>query len=202
MSVKKWDKAKEKDKEGKYARIGMETMCAHWFGIENRNYACVKAIVDDYLETVNMDFFMWIRCGSPKRAPIILKRNYLESNYNDLLMVSNDLHVIADLFLHLYGQKFLVDENADCIYSTELKEFNRRKLNYVGIMMEVERLITLHERKVLAWEDIDESVELLKKYGYDIDWDDSYRTEDLYETASNIEERLDLIFKIEDSNIE
>lgn len=29
MSVKKWDKAKEKDKEGKYARIGMEAICAH-----------------------------------------------------------------------------------------------------------------------------------------------------------------------------
>ena len=69
-------------------------------------------------------------------------------------------------------------------------------------MMEVERLITLQERKVLTWEDIDESVELLKKYGYDINQDDSYRTEDLYETATNIEERLDLIFKIEDSNIE
>ena len=55
MSVKKWDKAKEKDKEGKYARIGMEAMCALWFDIETRNSACVKAIVDDYLETVNMD---------------------------------------------------------------------------------------------------------------------------------------------------
>ena len=60
--------------------------------------------------------------------------------------------------------------------------------------MEVERLITLHERKVLTWEDIDESVELLKKYGYDINQDDSYRTDELYETASNIEERLDQIF--------
>ena len=202
MSVKKWDKAKEKDKEGKYARIGMEAICALWFNIEKRNSACVKAIVDDYLENVNMDFFMWIRCGSPKRTPIILKRNYLESNYSDLLMVSNDLHVIADLFLHLYGIEFFVDYDCDCIYSTEFKHFNRRKLNYVGIMMEVERLITLHERKVLTWEDIDESVELLKKYGYDIDQDDSYRTEDLYETATNIEERLDLIFKIEDYNIE
>ena len=38
------------------------------------------------------------------------------------------------------------------------------------------------------------SVELLKKYGCDINQDDSYRTNDLYETASNIEERLDLIF--------
>ena len=198
MSVKKWDKAKEKDKEGKYARIGMETMCAHWFNIEKRNSACVKAIVDDYLENVNMDFFMWIRCGSPKCTPIILKRNYLKSNYSDLLMVSDDLHVIADLFLHLYGQKFLVDDNADCIYSTELKDFNRRKLNYIGIMMELERLTTLHERNVLTWEDIDESVELLNKYGYDINQDNSYRTDDLYETAANIEERLNLIFNITD----
>ena len=69
-------------------------------------------------------------------------------------------------------------------------------------MMEVERLITLHERKVLTWEDIDESVELLKKYGYDIYQDDSYRTEDLSKTATNIEERLNLIFNIEESNIE
>ena len=123
---------------------------------------------------------------------------YLESNYSDLLMVSDDLHVIVDLFLHLYGQKFLVDDNADCIYSTELKNFNRRKLNYIGIMMELERLTTLHERNVLTWEDIDESVELLNKYGYDINQDNSYRTDDLYETAANIEERLNLIFNITD----
>lgn len=194
MSVKKWDKAKEKDKEGKYARIGMEAMCSLWFNIEETHSICVKAIVDDYLETVNMDLFLWLRHGNGEREPVIFKRDYLESNYSDLLNVSNDLNVIAGLFFHLYGIKFFADYDCDCIYSTEFKQFNRRELNYVGIMMEVERLITLQERKVLAWEDINESVELLKKYGYDMDQDDGYRTDDLYETASNIEERLDQIF--------
>lgn len=194
MSVKKWDKAKEKDKEGKYARIGMEAMCSLWFNIEETNSQCVKAIIDDYLETVNMDLSMWLRQGNGEREPVIFKRDYLESNCSDLLIVSDDLQVIADLFLHLYGIKFFVDYECDCIYSTEYKSFNRRILNYVGIMMEVERLITLQERKVLTWEDIDESVELLEKYGYDINQDGSYRTDDLYETASNIEERLDNIF--------
>lgn len=202
MSVKKWDKAKEKDKEGKYARIGMETMCSNWFNIEKNNYICVKAIIDDYLETVNMDLFMWLRNGNGQREPVIFKRDYLESNCSDLFKVSDDLQVIADLFLHLYGIKFYVDYECDCIYSTEFKEFTRRKLNYVGIMMEVERLITLQERKVLDWKDIDESVELLKKYGYDINQDESYRTDDLYETSSNILERLDQIFKIENSNVD
>ena len=202
MSVKKWSKAKEKDKEGKYARIGMEVVCSRWFNIKETNSISVKAIIDDYLETVNVDLFFWLRNGNGQRAPIIFKRDYLESSFGDLLMISDDLHVIAELFLHLYGQKFLVDDIGDCIYSTEFRNFNRRKLNYVGIMMEVERLITLHERKVLTWEDIDESVELLKKYGYDIYQDDSYRAEDLYETATNIEERLNLIFNIEESNIE
>ena len=194
MSVKKWDKAKEKDKEGTYARIGMEAMCSLWFNIEETNSVCVKAIIDDYLETVNEDLFIWLRQGNGIRAPVIFKRDYLESSCSDLLKVSDDLQVIADLFLHLYGIEFFVDYDCDCIYSTEFKHFNRRKLNYVGIMMEVERLITLQERKVLTWEDIDESVELLKKYGYDINQDDSYRTDGLYETASNIEERLDQIF--------
>ena len=202
MSVKKWSKAKEKDKEGKYARIGMEVVCSRWFNIKETNSISVKAIIDDYLETVNVDLFFWLRNGNGQHAPIIFKRDYLESSFGDLLMVSYDLHVIAELFLHLYGQKFLVDDICDCIYSTEFRNFNRRKLNYVGIMMEVERLITLHERKVLTWEDIDESVELLKKYGYDIYQDDSYRTEDLSKTATNIEERLNLIFNIEESNIE
>ena len=194
MSVKKWDKAKEKDKNGSYARIGMEAMCSLWFNIEETNSQCVKAIVDDYLETVNMDLFMWLRHGNEERMPVIFKRDFLENSYSDLLIVSDDLQDIADLYLQLYGVKFFADYECDCIYSTEFKDINRRKLNYVGIMMEVERLITLQERKVLAWEDIDESVELLKKYGYDIDQDDSYRTDDLYETASNIEERLDQIF--------
>lgn len=194
MSVKKWDKAKEKDKEGKYARIGMEAMCSLWFNIEETNSQCVKDIIDDYLETVNMDLFMWLRHGNGEREPVIFKRDYLKRNCSDLLMVSKDLQIIADLFLSLYGQKFFVDYKCDCIYSTEFNPFVRRKLNYVGIMMEVERLITLQERKVLSWEDIDESVELLEKYGYDINQDDSYRTDELYETANNIEERLDQIF--------
>ena len=200
MSVKKWDKAKEKDKEGKYARIGMEAMCSLWFNIEETNSQCVKAIIDDYLETVNMDLSMWLRHGNGQREPIIFKRDYLESNCSDLIIVSDDLQVIADLFLHLYGIKFFVDYECGCIYSTEFKPFNRRILNYVGIMMEVERLITLQEREVLTWEDIDESVELLRKYGYDINQDESYRTDDLYETASNIEERLDGIFHFSEDN--
>ena len=198
MSVKKWDKAKQKDKEGKYARIGMEAMCSLWFNIEETHSISVKAIIDDYLETVNVDLFFWLRNGDGQRAPVIFKRDYLENNYNDLLYVSDDLQTIADLFLHLYGIKFFVDYECDCIYSTEFRDFNRRKLNYVGIMMEVERLITLQERKVLTWEDIDESVELLKKYGYDINQNNSYRTDDLYETADNIEEQLNLIFNITD----
>ena len=40
------------------------------------------------------------------------------------------------------------------------------------------------------------------KYGYDINQEDSYCTDDLYGTADNIIERLDHIFKIEDYNIE
>lgn len=198
MSVKKWDKAKQKDKEGKYARIGMEAMCSLWFNIEETHSISVKAIIDNYLETVNVDLFFWLRNGNGQRAPVIFKRDYLENNYNDLLYVSDNLQTIADLFLHLYGIKFFVDYECDCIYSTEFRDFNRRKLNYIGIMMELERLTTLHERNVLAWEDIDESVELLNKYGYDINQDNNYRTDDLYETAANIEERLNLIFNITD----
>ena len=196
--VKKWDKAKEKDSEGKYARIGMEAICAQWFDIKEMHSQCVKAIVDDYLENVNIDLFIWLRQGNGQREPVIFKRDYLKRYCSDLLEVSDDLRVIADLCLHLYGIKFFADYNCDCIYSVEFRQFGRRKLNYQGIMMEAEIIITLRKRKVLAWQDIDESVELLKKYGYDINQDGSYRSDDLYKTATNIEERLDRIFHFSD----
>lgn len=51
--------------------------------------------------------------------------------------------------------------------------------------------INCSPRNVLDWKDIDESVGLLKKYGYDISKDGSYRIDDLYESSNNIVERLD-----------
>lgn len=192
--------AKQKD-DGRLALVGMKEVCATWFNIKEPiiNSVCVSEIVNYYLENdFHYDFFDWIRGGITPSSPIVYKRDYLEESFSDLLKLSNDLQIIADLFFHLYGVKFFADYGTDCIYCLESKFYNRRELNYDGIMVEVERLSNLREKKILDWEDIDESVELLNKYGYDINQDDSYSSDDLYETASNIEERLNQIFNIND----
>ena len=36
--------------------------------IEETNSVCVKVIIDDYLETVNEDLFIWLRQGNGIRA--------------------------------------------------------------------------------------------------------------------------------------
>ena len=62
--------------------------------------------------------------------------------------------------------------------------------------MEFERLCTKHNLELLTWHDIDVMVEILSEYGYDIEKDYKYRTNDVFETASNIEERLETIFPL------
>ena len=50
------------------------------------------------------------------------------------------------------------------------------------------------DNELLAWGYIDDVVENLNEYGYDIGRDYKYKTKDLYETAENIEERLQQVF--------
>lgn len=185
--------AKEKD-NGVFAKLGMRTYVAQYFNVPI-TAPCVLEIVDTYLECIdNIDFDKYVYGLYSRGRPIILTRDTLQSLYSDLLNVSDDLETIVDLFMYLYDKEFWIDYQSDCIYSTNFKDFDRCKLNYVGICMEYERLCTIYEFTELTWKDIDSMVQIMNEYGYDIEKDYDYRTDDIYKTADNIIERLQQIF--------
>ena len=70
MSVKKRNKAKEKD-DGSYALLGMMYQCASYLNIDITS-ECVLYIVDTYLENINYcTFFEWLRS---KEVDTIIKK--------------------------------------------------------------------------------------------------------------------------------
>lgn len=187
--------AKQKD-DGTYARLGMMYQCASYFNV-NIHSECVLYIVETYLECIdNCDFFEWIRGFNPNERVIVMDKKYLKENFNDLLSYSDDLEILQDLFMYLYNQEVWIDWNEKVLYSTvfNLSSTNRNKFNYIGIAMEFERLLTLKSKKALKWQDIDSMVEIMFTYGYNIEKDYDYRTNDIYSTADNIIERLEQIF--------
>ena len=193
---KMFDIAKKKD-DGRFAKLGMREYCSSYFGVKNPNAECVNYIVDTYLECIdNIEFDTWLDGTNYPTRPIIFTRVDLECFFSDLLVVSKDLEIIIDLLMYLYDQEFWIDKTNDCIYACEYNDklISRQKLNFIGIAMEFERLCTKHELEQLTKQDIDDVVEILNEYGYDIEKDYKYHASDIYDTAYNIEERLQQIF--------
>ena len=187
--------AKEKD-NGKYAVLGMMYQCASYFNVSIHS-ECVKYIVETYLECINnCSFFEWIRGFNPDARVTVMTREYLKENFNDLLSYSEDLEVLQDLFMYLYNQEVWIDKNEQVLYSTvfNMSFKNRNKFDFVGIAMEYERLAVLTEKQIVTWSDINDFVECVFFYGYDIEEDYEYRTKDMNETADNIIERMQRIF--------
>ena len=187
--------AKQKD-NGNYAYLGMLYQCATYFNIDIHS-ECTKYIVDTYLECINtFDFFEWIRGANPSEKVIVMNKDFLKENFNDLLSYSDDLEVLQDLFMYLYNQEVWIDEKEQVLYSTtfNLSFKNRTHFNYVGIAMEFERLCTLQEYQVIKWSDINSFIECIFYYGYDMEEDYDYRTDDIDTTVGNIIERIQQIF--------
>ncbi|WP_461463656.1 hypothetical protein [Methanobrevibacter sp.] len=193
MSATMVEIAKEKD-NGTMAKTGMRWVVAQWFNID-MNAVVVTEIVDTYLECINnISIGKWLYGLYSHGRPMIFTCDDLKSSFSDLLMVSDDLDMIADLFMYLYEQEFYVCHDSKCIFSTNFKDFKRKPLDFIGIVKEYERLCTLHSVEMLTWNDIDSLVECLNKYGYDIEKNYKIRTDDVYETAIRIEERLQQVF--------
>lgn len=189
--------AKEKD-NGKYAVLGMMSQCASYFNVDIHS-ECVKYIVETYLECIDTcDFFEWIRGANPEEQVIVMDKEYLKENFNDLLSYSEDLEVLSDLFMYLYQQEVWIDRTEQVLYSTvfNMSIENRNKFNYIGIAMEYERLATLREYGINNWSDINNFVESVFFYGYDIEEDYEYSTDNLDETTDNIIERMQQIFSL------
>lgn len=187
--------AKQRD-NGNYAYLGMLYQCATYFNIDMHS-ECAKYIVDTYLECIQgFDFLEWIRGANPSEKVVVMDRYFLKENFNDLLAVSDDLETLSDLFMYLYEQEIWIDANEDVLYSTvfNLSLKNRTKLDYIGIARTFERLYTIKDKATLNWDDIDTTVNLLAKCGYNIENDYKYRENNVNKTAMNILERLEQIF--------
>ena len=183
--------AKKKD-DGGYAYLGMLCQCASYFEVAVES-ECVRYIVDTYLECINYcPFFEWIR----SQNVTIMNKSFLKENFNDLLSYSDDLEVLQDLFMYLYNQEVWIDKKENVLYSTvfDLSLKNRTRFNYVGIAMEFERLCTLKEYEIINWKDIDSFIECIFHYGYNMEEDYDYRTDDIDTTINNIIERIQQIF--------
>ena len=189
--------AKQKD-NGHYAMLGMMYDCASYFNVDITS-ECVLYIVETYLECIDTFKFQdWIRGANPKKKVVVMDKEYLKENFNDLLSYSEDLEVLQDLFMYLYKQEVWIDKNEQVLYSTvfNLSFKNRNKFNFVGIAMAYERLATLTEKEIVNWGDINDFVESVFFYGYNIEEDYKYRTNDIDKTAHNIRERMQQIFAL------
>lgn len=189
--------AKEKD-DGHYAMLGMMYDCASYFNVDITS-ECVLYIVETYLECIDtFDFKEWIRGANAEEKVVVMDREYLKENFNDLLSYSDDLEILSDLFMYLYDQDVWIDRNEDVLYSTvfNLSLKNRTKFNYIGIAMEFEKLRTLDQRNLVEWSDIDSFIECLFYYGYNMDSDYDYRRDDIDKTIDNIFERMQQIFAL------
>lgn len=186
------DVAKEKDKDGAYAKMGMKYMIANHFKV-NPNSEAVIYILETYLECISKDLLQWLRTPSDE-SPMIITRETLEKDYSDLLEPSTDLESVQDLFCYLYDQEFWIDEAEDCLYSTTYEYKDRVKLNFVGIAMEYERLCTLYENELVTWSDVNSMLEIVTQYGLDVEDGYKVRTDDVNQTAINIIDRVNYIF--------
>lgn len=191
MRDKMFKIAKEKD-DGRFAKLGMKEYCASFFDVDVTSEA-VLYIVDTYLECINdIDFDEWI-AGNYTSRPMIYTKNDLKNLYSDLTYISKDLKEITNLFMYFYNQDFYVDELNDYIYTTTFNLKNRQRIDSLGIRLEIERLITLHEKEILTEKDVESCIEVLNQYGYDIEKDYDIRNPDIYIMASNIEERMNQV---------
>lgn len=189
--------ANEKD-DGIFAMYGMKKYLSECSNIyPYMDVECINYIVETFLECIDsVDFLTWLKQGNDDGKPMIITREMLQKDFKDLLVVSEDLEIISDLFMYLYDTEIWIDKETDCLYTTmwNIAYHNRKKLNFVGIAMETERLATLREYEIVKWSDIDSYVECITQYGYDIDNDYRYKTDNVDETADIILDRISQVF--------
>lgn len=196
--------AHQKD-DGNLAIYGMKrylSECSNIYPFMNTQ--SINYIVETFLECIdNVDFHTWLKQGNDNGRPIIITREMLQKDFKDLLMVSEDLEVISDLFMYLYNVDMWVDKEIDCLYTTmfNINYHNRPKLDFIGIVQQYERISVLLEYNQAKWSDIYDATECIKGCGYNItsDYDcistDSDKEEEnINETINIIRERLQQVF--------
>ena len=191
-----WNKIAHEKDDGKLVIYGMQKYLSECSGIPYFSES-ITYIIETFLECIDsVDFHTWLKKGNNDGRPIIITQEMLQNDFKDLLMVSEDLDIIRDLFMYLYDIEMWIDRDLNCLYTTmfHINYHNRKKLNFIGIAMEFERLSVLKEQNIITWSDINSFIECITQYGYDMERDYKYRTNDIDETADIIIERMKRIF--------
>ena len=186
--TKMFEIAKEKD-NGFFAKIGMQKTLADIWGVDT-NSDCVEYTVDTFLECVDsMDFMSYI-----KTVQVYRKEDFID------LAEFGSLDNIADALMYIYDIEVFYDITNDLLYTTEKgytdKMNNRKKLNYIGIIIETEKLAVLYENNIITQKDIDIYIEILDSYGFDIEETYDCRELTVRDTADTILDRMNQIFAL------
>ena len=160
-----WKEVANKKDNGTFAIYGMKKYLSECSNIyPYMNAECINYIIETFLECIDsVDFHTWLKNGNDDGRPIIITKEMLQKDFKDLLVVSEDLETISDLFMYLYDVDMWIDKGMNCLYTTmfNIDYNNRKKLNYIGIAMEYERLSTLRNKEIVDWKDIDSFVECI-----------------------------------------
>ena len=196
--------ANQKD-DGSFAMYGMKhylSECSNVYPFLNAE--CINYIVETFLECIDsVDFHTWLKKGNSDGRPIIITREMLKKDFKDLLIVSEDLETISDLFMYLYNVDMWVDKKTDCLYTTmfDIDYDNRKKLDFIGIVHHYERISTIMEYNQAKWSDIYDAIASIELCGYDIvsDYDCIYINSDdgkenINKTIDMMRERLQQVF--------
>ena len=179
--------AKAKDHSGIFAKIGMKTVLADYWNVHIYS-ECVEYTVDTFLECVDsMSFTDYI-----ETVQVYRKEDFID------LAEFGSLDNITDALMYIYGIEVFCDITNNLLYTTE-KEYtdkmnNQKKLNYIGILIETEKLAVLYENNIVTQKDIDIYLEILDNYGFDIEETYDCREPTVRDTAGTILDRINQIF--------
>lgn len=181
--------AKKRDKDGKYAYMGMRMTTSMIFNIDATSEA-TKYIVDTYLECID----------NMQLEDYLMNCEVFNSHNLEDLSFFGGLENIADVVPKIYGAEVFVDSESGVLYTTEKESTeimeSRKKLNHIGIIQEAERLATLYEHSILSINDAEVSLEIFAEYGLDIEKTYDIEAETTQETVSNILDRINEIFSL------
>lgn len=181
-------RAKELDKNGKYAYKGMLRVIENRFGIHYPNEATTY-VLETFLECIeNQTFSEFLQ-----KCRIWTKKD-LEKIIPEIWAECISTEGACEYLGYFYNLEFFIWE--DGIFSTEVPvdfEDNRTEINFVGTKMECERLKCMLDYKEkhgieVTKEDLNNVAEIIAHYGYDIrdDYD--------FETGYDMLERYQQVF--------
>ena len=179
---------KQRDLSGKYAYFGMHMITSMILNIDATSKA-TRHIVDTYLECID----------NMKLEEYLMHCQVFNLHNLEDLKLFGRLEDIANVVPKIYGAKAFVDSESGILYTTEKKSTeiieNRKKLNYIGIIQEAERLATLYEHGIDTMKDAEVSLEIFAEYGFDIK--EIYNIDNITEnTVVNILDILNDVFSL------